>query len=167
MSILIEARQRLYDVILQRRDDLAGFNDQWENEEDDVAPFAVEEFELQQTYLPRVSLPELEQSPRVWLIGLGADQEGASRKRLHLVDQPIQVCLQAKVDVNNHEQIEQFILLHEQLQECARLATTAGLTWLRNVALKDRSNTPYDFVRLREAHTFESVFTAYYRRGTT
>jgi len=165
MSILVDARQRLFDMIDLRSNDLESLNDQFE-EEHELLAFIVR-FELKQAYLPRISLPELAESPRVTLIGLGADQSLSSRGRLHVVDQPVQVCLQAKIDPQDDAEIQMYVILLEQLQECARIASQPGLTWLRNEALKDRSRTPYDFVRLRDAHTFEGVFTAYYRRGTT
>lgn len=126
-----------------------------------AAGYSNNTFEIVQTQLPSYSLPELAETPRVTVIGLGGDQELLSRDRLYQTEQPVQVSLQAALtDPADVAQIDPLIELTDELMATAR--ELAGWRWQQTRSLKDENGTPYDYVRLREASTYEAVFTAVY-----
>lgn len=162
-SVLATARAALHDAIESWRDNPPDVDEVGYDPDVDGAPYVVTSFELVQTYLPRVTLQELGQSARVSVVGLGADEDRLSRSRRYQLDQPVQVGMQVKIDPEDNDAIDEYVTFFEQLRRTARLLDVDNYRWLRTEALRDQNRTPYDFVRLREQHTLEAVFTAYYR----
>lgn len=130
--------------------------------------YTVNDFEVEETYLPHQKLTEIPAAGKVWVIGLSGDDTLLTRGDSFTREIPIQIGLQKLLQGDPREltrQIDRYRELEDQLRDTCRLCTKEHehFDWRRNEALKDENGTPFSFMGLRDQNTLEAYFTAFYQ----
>lgn len=139
-------RTALFNAILARKTG-AGYTD-------------ITDFELQETQLPSVTLPQLKSGILVSVIGLGGDRRLRSRGGMYELHQPVQVAVQALINPRHLWEINRLIDFTDELIDTA--GDLDGWDWQETNVLKDQQGVPYDYVRLREHSEYLAVFMPQY-----
>jgi len=153
-SAFVTIRQLVYQAIHAKK--LAG-------------GFVDNDWELDWTYLPYQELKDIPPNGKVWIIGLAhGDEEALTRGNLTSMEIPVQVGFQRLVNASpaGRSVLDMLVELVEQLREVCRKEVAAddnGFSWLRTESLKDPDETPYSYMGLRQASSFETYFTPYYK----
>lgn len=146
--VLKEARKAVHDRIKSFRD---------------AGKYAINGFEIEETYFPFQKLTDVPPAGKVWVIGLASDDVPFSRANSYTKEIPIQVGLQKLIsDPRKTAEIDSYITLEQQLRETVFGMDDQRFTLLRIESLKDQNDTPFAFMGLREQHTFEAYFTAFF-----
>lgn len=133
-----------------------------------LSGFVFNDFTLEKVWLPYQRLETLttdHPSGKVYVIGLvNGDESTLSRANTTLREVPVQVCYQRRVpDLSDISAIDELVEFEEQLRAvCRNEVNLSGFSWSRIESLKDNNRTPYSYVGLREAGTFEVYFTTFY-----
>src|SRR5690606_7929011 len=130
--------------------------------------FVVNDFDLEQTHLPHQQLEDIPDAGKVWVIRLAADDSILTRSQSFQREIPIQIGLQKVLCESPREateEIDRYEELEDELRDCVQLSVKdhKHFAWTRTQALKDENGTPFNFVGLRQANTFEAFFTAYFK----
>lgn len=152
-------RQLVHDEILERKR---------------TGRFVVNDFKLDMTHAPVIGIEDLHPAGQVWIIALAADDRSPARDPSKFVrDFPVQIALQKRLDDGQPGDPDKTIDLYEDLEDELRDACRnavrnhSELAFVRIEPLKDENGTPFNYVGLREANTFEAFFTAFYTAGCT
>jgi hypothetical protein len=140
----------------------------------DAAGFTINDFDLAESYLPEISLKTLSK-PRLSVVGLGFDDIRLVREPQGELILSVQCALQSKLDgakiksndLTEGDNLVEF--LWELYQDCRddSLVTGKHYSWMQTLALKNEdTGLPYSFANIRETHTFEAYFTAFYKYVT-
>lgn len=129
--------------------------------------YVVNTFEVEETWMPLARLEELaadHPDGKVYLVGMASDDLRAeTRTNVCRREYAVMIGIQkAGIAPTDKASIDQLVELDEELRETCRQVAVTGYSWIRNEALKDDAGTPYSYVMLREALTFESYFTAFW-----
>ncbi|MGD9647085.1 MAG: hypothetical protein AB7U73_15345 [Pirellulales bacterium] len=130
--------------------------------------FIVNDFEVEETYLPHTRLTDLPDAGKVWVIGLAGDDARVARSDAFERDIPIQIGLQKHLHGKVGEltkEIDRYRELEDQLRDVCRTCVHdhKHFAWTRNEALKDENGMPFNFMGMREQNTLEAYFTAFYK----
>lgn len=165
-SILVELSQAVLNAIETKRDTLSPWPEKsrWYGSNG----FNSNNFESARTWLPYTHLEDFPSGGKVWVIGLGSDDENTqSRTNTCSRILPVQVSLQVQIsDPQDASLIDPWVELHDQLREVCRLEVDPdqeSFSWMRNETLKDENDLPFSFMGLREGAFFEAFFTTYFR----
>ena len=165
-SILVEISSAVLAAIEDKRDNITPWpsKSRWSGS----PGFALSSFESVRTWLPYSHLEDFPTGGKVWVVGLGSDDEKTeSRTNTTRRMLPVQVALQVQIsDPKNSTLIDPWVELHDQLREVCRLEVDPSqerFSWTNNEAMKDENGLPFSFMGLREGAFFEAFFTATYQ----
>lgn len=130
--------------------------------------FINNDFILKKAFLPISDLTELHNKGCVTVIGLASDDTRGNRKSSEIYfvrETPIRVAVQGLVENTlDVDQIYPWLELEEQIRDAvAESPDQAKYTWMRHQSLKDENETPFNYIKLREASTVEAYFDSYFR----
>lgn len=125
--------------------------------------------DVEKTYYPQENLESLESEPKIKVIAIGY---GSSRMREYraagtvLLDVPVQIAIQRRVNPTDTATIDELVLLIEQVMntcEDDELVAGEDYTWDRTDPLKDDNDLIYSYEQLTVEGVFQAVFTVHYQ----
>jgi hypothetical protein len=138
----------------------------------EASGFEYNGFSTSQTWIPLSLLTDAStKAGRLWIIGSSlGDEERASRAGQPFVSRDLicQVSYQQS-DIsdnpagNRDSTLDTLVDLQEQLRSAVKNLSIPGLTWIRNVGMKDEDGIPFSYFAIREANLFEAYFAAYFQ----
>ena len=128
--------------------------------------YVINTFNLTKTYFPQQTLEELQSTIYVRVVAMALDEDRQTRGYTKEYELPVHLGVQRAVDPSATTTLDSYVQLVEELADtCAddELVSGSSYVWIRTEALKDSNGLPYQFGVLREHHTFEAYFTAFYK----
>lgn len=134
--------------------------------------YAINGFEVEETYLPDGELPNIPPQGKVWVECLSGMDSRLTRSAQFERDIPIRVSLQLHLRdgapselTKQIDNVDQFV---EELRDTARTATSDDdrFTWLRTEGMRDRANPDgqmFNFAVIRESNMLLAQFTSTYK----
>lgn len=133
--------------------------------------YVIPEFDLRKTYYPHIELEALTYRPRVSVVATGFS---SARDRLLrdakalLLEVPVQVIIQHKVDADDLQTIDEVIELSEQIMNTCEdddLSTDPGFhyTWAATDLLRDENDLVYSYESLSANGVFHVIFNLRYQ----
>jgi hypothetical protein len=133
--------------------------------------YIIPEFDLRKTYYPNIDLESLTFRPRISVVSTGFS---TSRDRLLrdaeslLLEVPVQVIIQHKVNPDDLETIDEIVELAEQIMNTCEdddLSQDPGFhyTWAATDMLKDENDLVYSYESLTVNGVFHVIFNLRYQ----
>jgi len=136
----------------------------------DSGSLAFREIKIEVSYFPNERLVDLSEQPVVYAMPLGAPEQ---TKKTRDPETPafegeyaVQTALQMMVSPTDNDKLDKLMLLLGQLMQICRRSTLVAapnkFSWQRSEPLKDENELPYQLGQVRDSHTFEAYFNAFY-----
>jgi hypothetical protein len=129
--------------------------------------FVDNSFDVVEAFVPWTKPSAIMETTRVTILGLTDDRVAVTRGKAVTITQPIQVGIQRLGTRTQLDLIKGLVRLWEEVKSHLEVHPPAGWTWTSTQSLKDEAGVPYEFSRLRDANTFEAIFTVFYQQTFT
>lgn len=131
------------------------------------------DFTVKTTWLPfnLLTAPQTKKG-LCWILGSAlGDEERSSRDGVPNANAPfvsrelmVQVAFQrSDVLASDDATLDTLHDVQEQLRKTVKDTIVPGLTWIRNIGMKDEDGLPFSYFAIREANLFEAYFATYFK----
>lgn len=154
---IVDIRDAIHDAIVLKQ--AAGLATPGEG-------FVTDNWDIEASYLPVTSIPELVAKAKIWILG-GFWDTMKPKDRENTAERTYQVHIgiQHKLLIDDIEHQDEAIRLQEEIRDLIRKDldfSDLGVQWLSDECLKDPNKLPYSYKAQREGGVFEQYFTVHF-----
>lgn len=137
--------------------------------EEDRDTYVITTFDLHETFYPRESIEDLKERPAIKVVSMAnsssRDRNLRNPEKL-LLQLPVQINVQQKVNPTDTKQIDTLLELMEQIQNSLEdddLVTDEDYSWMSTDPLRDENGLVFSYEQLTVQNVFNGIFTVTYQ----